>query len=124
MPYEHTWEPKGVLRRLWGQVTGPEFVRAAEELAAHPRFDEFRYLLNDFREATGHSIDERALENLAAIRFGSMFTNPRIRVAVVSSHPDVLALVGATQRLPLKGSHPTAAFDTMEQARAWLATPA
>lgn len=123
MPFVHIWETRGVTRRLWGLVTGQEFVRAAQVMAAHPRFDEFRYVLNDFREATGHSIDAAALENLAAIRFGSMCTNPRIRVAVVSAHPDVLALVGATRHAPLAGSHPTAAFATLEEARAWLAEP-
>ena len=124
MPYENQWEPHGVNKRFWGVVTGPEFVRAAEEIAAHPRFDEFRYILNDFRDATAHCVDARALEDLAAIRFGSMYTNHRIRVAVVSTHPDVLALVASTQRAPLKGSHPTAAFATVEAARAWLAGPA
>lgn len=122
MPHENTWENRGVLKRFWGHLSGAELAASATEVAANPRFDDLRYIINDFLGIDGHSgLDAEAIEAIAAVRYGSMATNPRIRVVFVANEPLRRELAEAMQRWPLKGSHETVAFDSVEQAREWLA---
>lgn len=120
MPYENCWERHGVVKHFSGFVTADEFVRSAEDIAAHPDFDGFTYIVNDFSESVGHGIDAEALERIAVIRFGSMAVNQRIRVIVVGTDPRVRALVNAVAAPPLVGSHPTVSVSDMRRARIWL----
>ena len=120
MPYENCWERHGVVKHFSGFVTADEFVRSAEAIAAHPDFDRVTYIVNDFTGSDGHGIDGDALERIAVIRFGSMSTNRKIRVLVVSTDPRVTALADAVKVAPLIGSQVTVAVPDMDRARLWL----
>jgi len=121
MPYLHLWERHGVVKRFTGFVSGTEFVESAQEIAADERFESLRFIINDFLSAEGHGIDASALENIAVIRFGSMLTNPNIRVLVVTTHTEFTVLAEAAKAPALDGSHEARAFPTMALAREWLA---
>ena len=60
------------------------------------------------------------MERIAVIRFGSMSTNRKIRVLVVSTDPRVTALADAVKVAPLIGSQVTVAVPDMDRARLWL----
>ena len=51
MTCETIWENKGVLKRLSGHVSADEFVHSVEAIQADPRFDDIRYVINDFSQA-------------------------------------------------------------------------
>jgi hypothetical protein len=122
MPHENIWEERGVLKRFWGHLSGVELAASAEEVAASPHFDNLRYIINDFLALDGHArLDQRTLDALASVRFGSMATNPNIRVVFVANEALRQELSDAMRQRPLKGTHETVAFDTVEQAREWLA---
>ncbi len=120
MPHENLWEPHGLVKRFHGFVSGAEFVDSVREVAADPRFDDVRYIISDFRDVSGHSIDAAALEEIAVTRIGSMHTNPNVRVLLVAHDERALALVRATRAPPLDDTYETLAFPSMEAARAWL----
>jgi len=119
--YQLIWEPRGVMNCLRGFVTGEEFVRSMEAIAADERFDNLRFVISDRREMVGHSIGPEHLENAAVIRFGSVHTNPNILVLVVTSVADARRVNELMTERPLIGSHPTLTFSDMETARTWLA---
>ena len=121
MPYELTWEAMGVINRFSGFVTGADLVCSMEVIASDPRFDDLRFVISDRREMQGNSIGPQDLERAAAIRIGSMATNPNIRVLVVASESELVAVNDALQRPPLIGSRPTYTFADMASARNWLA---
>lgn len=121
MPYVLSWEPGVVIKTFTGHLTSTEFVKSAEDVAAHEQFDSLRFIVNDWRGCTGHSIDSEALESIAIIRLGSMASNPNIRVIVISTDERFTKLVSATREPPLAGTHETVAVATLEEARDWMA---
>ena len=109
-----------VIKTFSGHVGGAEFVTSAQEVAAYPDFDSLQFIICDFSACDGHSIDQAALEEIAAIRLGSMWTNPNIRVVVVSSDERFTWLATAAKQPPLTGTQLTVAFATMDEAMEWV----
>jgi hypothetical protein len=120
VPHEITWERQGVTKRFWGAVTGEEFVRSSHEVETSPRFDDLRFIINDFSEITGHSIEEADIEKLAIIRVGSMRTNRNFRVVIVTTDSRLAAIPTAISKGSFVGTYETEAFATIALARQWL----
>lgn len=85
MPHANVWEWHGVVMTFWGTVSGKQFLQAAQSVAADAALDDLRFAIIDFTDVIDHTIDESTQEDLAALRIGSIATNPNVRV--VSSHP-------------------------------------
>lgn len=122
MPHQNEREPQGVLKRFTGFLTCNELVNSAVEIAADPRFDEVRYIINDLTGVQGHAIGPDFAERMATVRIGSMFTNPNIWVALVATDLQLAALANVVEKEPLKGTHRTLAFQALAEARQWLAS--
>lgn len=120
MPYVHHWHPRMVIKTFSGHVSGEEFVASAEDVAASPRFDALRFIVNDFREARSHSVNEKSMQMIAAIRMAAMDTHADIKVLVVSRDEQFKEFAGLAAKPPLAGTQETLAFDTMEQAIEWI----
>lgn len=120
MGYAITWEPpSGVIKRHFGHVTGQELLQAIRTTEADPRFDTLRYVINDFLECTGLSVSQSEFDDISAIDAGAAMSNPRIRIAVVATRPDVVAIARAYANDPIT-AFDTRVFDTMDEARVWL----
>jgi hypothetical protein len=114
------WEqPNGLLKRHFGQVTGSEVLEANCKAEEDARFDTLRYVINDFLDCTGVSVSPNEIEEIAAIDHGAATSNPNIRVAIVATHPDVLAASTAYVTDPLC-AFATRIFNSMDDARSWL----
>lgn len=120
MAHKIVWEPKGVYKHFSGHVSFEEFARTQEQILADPRTDDIRYIINDFLDVESYSVVPDQVEYSAALNRGTSFSNPRIRIAVVTLRPGVRLLVKAAatiSSLPLKD------FSTLQQARAWAQEP-
>ena len=120
MPHQNDWESRGVIQTFWGEVSAQEFVASVGEIAADPRFDDVRYIINDFSQVTGLDTNDGTWESIAIIRIGSAHTNPNVRVLVVSQGAIGDKLVTAMARPPLIGTQQTVNFSSLEAARKWL----
>ena len=121
MPYEHTWEERGVYRRYYGTITGGELLKAVEEVGGDPRFDRIRYVLNDCLGVEQVKITHDEIELVAAIDKGASLSNSDIKVAIVATGQVVLEL--ATLYSDLSDQYmiyPTRIFPSLEQARDWV----
>jgi len=119
MPYVKLWEPRGVVKRFSGFVTGDEFAASVRAIASDPRFDGLRYIISHFLDIDGHGVDARALREAAISRLGSVHTNPNIRVMVVTADPAVAAFkTGIEVHAPV---YDTRIFTTEAEARDWFA---
>lgn len=121
MPYEMQWGVDRVTVTFTGVVTTDEFVEGARAIGADPRFDELRFIVNDFSDATLCKLDRaKALEGLLESAVGGAVSNPAIRVAVVSPHREIFALAHEF-RAVLNGKGPlVAVFEQAPQAREWM----
>lgn len=120
MAYEVIWEPPcGAYRKYSGHVADDELVQSISGLYGDPRFDDLRYIINDFLAVDHISVTEDAVTYIAAISGAAARSNPYIKVAILigETQNDSLAKTYATSRWTV---FPTRVFRNAEDARAWI----
>jgi hypothetical protein len=120
MSYEIIWARRGVIKRYFGHVTTDDLVQSVVDVEKDARFDSLRYCINDFLGITGISSSPQDIEDISALDKGASFSNPRIRIAVVTTSPEVVALATEYANSALN-SYPTKIFSSLDDANAWLA---
>jgi hypothetical protein len=91
---------------------------AIERVATHPRFDEISFILNDFLEVEGHAFDAESMERILISRVGSRYTNPRIRVMLVTTNESLFALADVTKPGASPATNETKGFSSVDEAKA------
>lgn len=119
MSYRLDWEKRGVIKHFFDDVTARDMVDSVIEVESDSRFDELRYVINDFLDITGCSAGVPEIEEVSVMDRGAAATNHRIRIAVVTTHPTVIELATLYANSPIN-AYPTKIFATREEARAWL----
>ena len=122
MSYEIIWQPHGVVKRFFGHVTERDMVQSVIDTESDARFDSLRFVINDFRGVTGCSAGQSEVEEIVIIDKGASLTNPDIRIAVVASLPEIVALATQYAESPMN-AYSTRIFASMEEAGAWLGLP-
>lgn len=120
MPFEITWEPRGVLRRYSGDVTIAERRRSFDLICGDRRFDDLRYAITDYLAVRDYEVTERATQEIAALHIAPLRTNPDILVAAVAVQPVVVAAIRHFISLDYV-SQPYRVFATETEARRWIA---
>ena len=95
MSYLHTWEQHGLLREFSGHVTSAEIALAVMESHASAAFDDYRYVINDFRAVLTIELDAEVMDEVAAVDRAAYLSNPHVRVAIVEGPPAVMDTVAA-----------------------------
>lgn len=117
MPYTISWEPKGCVKTITGVVTAKEFMASIAELQNDLRFDKARYSINNFVDAQAFEITTADIHLYAAHSLGAAYSNRHMRIAIVATDPDIIALVQVYVKL---SPYKTEFFETMEAARVWV----
>lgn len=118
MGYQLHWEPVGLVRRYFGQVTDEEFTAAVIRTGADARFDDLRYMILDMREGDVGAVTTECLEHASALERGAAYSNPAIRLAIVVAEDAALQLALAYASSP-ENIYPTRIFPDLAEARAW-----
>lgn len=116
MTHEITWEPNGVYKHFTGFVDATEYLATQREVLSDPRVDGIHYIINDWLAVEGYAASLDDAEYSAAFNRGTSFSNPRIRVAFVTTNLTVRMLIAAASPI---SSLQVKAFATLVEARAW-----
>ncbi|HEX8964570.1 MAG TPA: hypothetical protein VF801_16340 [Rhodocyclaceae bacterium] len=118
MAYEVTWETSGAYKKFAGHVSDEELRRSVSRIHGDRRFDDLRYVINDFLAVESYDVSEENVMYIAAIDGAAARSNPNIRIALVLSqaHGTELALRYASAPWTV---YPTRIFHSTEEARAW-----
>jgi hypothetical protein len=119
MPYELTWEPRGVYRRYFGHVTIAERRESLERICADGRFDRVRYTITDSLAVESYEVSDEDTRETAALHVGPLFTNPNIVMAAVAVDERVIAAVRHFMSLGFT-RQPYRLFSTVAEAREWI----
>lgn len=123
MGYETRWEPpRGVVKRFFGYVSNKELLQSVIDTESDPRFDDLRFVINDFLDVRNISVSRNDVEYISAVDRAAAATNPNIRIAVVANRPEIIALADQYANSPMN-AYPTRVFATLVEARAWLGAP-
>lgn len=119
MPFRLTWEPLGVFREYFGDVTIAERRASLDMICGSSRFDDIRYALTDYSAVGAYEVSSEATAEIAALHIAPLTTNPRIAIAAVASRPDILAAIQEFKSYGFTRA-PYVVFPTLAQARGWL----
>ena len=117
MPYEMTWEGRGVYKCFRGFVSAEEYGETMRAVLDDARVDGIRYVINDFLAVDAYQITAEQAEYLAAYNRGPSFANPNIHIAYVTTDAPIIAMV---RRIAELSSFETRTFPSLAEARAWL----
>ena len=118
MPYEIQWEPRGVVKKFSGHVTAGEIMECIRKVTSDPRFAVLEYEIDDYLEADARGALPGEMEDVVAVRAGSVKANPNIVAAYIASDARVLELLGQ-YRLDA-APHQVNIFSTIADARFWI----
>ena len=119
MSYEIIWEPKGAVKRFFGEVTNHDMLQSVIESEGDERFDSLRFVINDFLDCVKFSFDHSVVEDIAIMDRGASQTNPDILIAVVTTAEPVVSATFRYADTPIL-AYPIQIFSTMAAARTWL----
>ena len=119
MPYQIEWELRGLRTRYYGNVTGEDMRRQIEEVCKDERFQQHRYHILDFSEATDFNLTERESLINSGVLIGAAFMNHQVLIAAVVTRENVRA---ALERFHSLGASPFIAkiFPNEPEARKWI----
>jgi len=103
-------------------VTGQEMTEPVIAMQADPRFDRVRYVILDLLGIETFSVTHGDLELIGALDTAAVQSNPRLKLAIVATQPEIIGMVAHYEDLA-EGAFPTAVFSTVAEARAWATIP-
>lgn len=119
MGFEIVWEARGACKRFFGHVSDDELMDAVADIEGDARFDELRYVINDFLQVDSFGVTEETVLAISAIDAAAALSNPHIKIAVVATDSQIQTLAELYAASPWN-AYPTEIFSTIEAARAWL----
>lgn len=119
MPYRLTWEPSGVYREYFGDVTIAERRASFDAICGDRRFDDLRYAITDYLAVRRYEVTPDATAEIAALHIGPLYTNPALVMAAVTDRTDVMAAIQDFKRHAFTAA-PYRVFRTLPEARRWV----
>lgn len=119
MAYQVFWEESGAYKRFAGHVSDDELARSVSGIHGDRRFDDLRYVINDFLGVESFDVTAENVTYIAAIDGAAARSNPHIRIALVVAHPEATDLAMRYIASPWT-VYPTRIFPSLDEARAWL----
>jgi len=92
MGYTLTWEPRDVVLRFSGRVTISDILNASNAYGRDKRYDELLYVIADYSQISGCDAQPADIDYVWAVDYGAKRSNNKIKKAIVSKDPDVVAM--------------------------------
>lgn len=119
MPYQITWESRGVFKKLSGFVSADEYDQSVDVVQTDARFDELRYIIVDATGITEDDFTEDKLNEIACLKHVAHRSNTQCPVAyVVTSGRLARMILQAT--LSIRKMMTIAIVPSVEDARNWF----
>lgn len=119
MPYSISWEPRGVRRHYHGVVTAGEFLESITRVQSDARFDTIAYSILDTLDVTGTDVSDFDIKAVVAHSIGARNSNSTVKVALVVSDPELMALTTIFLSPPYT-SYPADVLPSREALAEWM----
>jgi len=92
MPHTNTWEKKGLLRKFTGNIQPEEILSSNFDIHVHPEFESIKYIINDFTEVTGMSVNKSHTKIYASSDDMASNTKGKLKIAIIAIQDAHIAL--------------------------------
>lgn len=121
MSFQISWQSPSLMTVVYtGQTSDKEVLEVVKRQHGDERFDFLKMVLHDFSAIEGCSSDGDTLLELGARGAGAAFTNPHLKIAVVTERHDVIDMVDRFLKEGVS-PYPMRIFATADMAADWLA---
>lgn len=120
MPYTNTRETDGLYRKFTGNISGDEILESNFELHTDPDFQKIKYIINDFTEVTGHSIETIHTKVYALTDEIVSNTKGKLKIALVVTQEPLIALANSYREEMIVKRFECEIYQTIEDARKWV----
>jgi len=119
MSHTNNWETNGLYRKFSGILCGDEILNSNFELHTDPRFQDIKYIINDFLDVTEFSI--KTTHTSAYAKSDEIISNAKIklRIAILVTNPELIDLANDYRNKMKDCSFDCEIFQTIEEARKW-----
>ncbi len=120
MPYTYNWEAQGLYRKFTGIVSSDEILLSNFETHKDPHFKNIKYVLNDFIEVVGHSIEAHHTQVYAKTDEIISNTKNQLIIALVVTQDPLTALAHSYREHMIGKRFECEVFQTIDDARKWV----
>jgi hypothetical protein len=127
MPYQISWEKKGIVYKFYDFITPKEVISSSEDKYGDDRFDSLRYQILDLSEIKPVAVNDpdmalQLVKRIAATDRAAAISNPDMKIAIVTSL-EIISTLACLYSAELSDSPwMSSVFKTSTEAREWLAT--
>ncbi len=118
MAHSIQWEAETLLITYTDKTTFAEFMEVVQKIHASPDYKRVRHVIHDL-QASHIDVAEANIAYLAAHELGARFTNPNVKLALVTSNPVMLQLASEFHQLT---QLEVRIFERLDDARQWSKT--
>lgn len=120
MSHTNTWETQGLYRKFVGEISGDEILESNFELQSDPNFKNIKYVINDFTEVTGHSIESTHTKAYATSDDIISNTKGKLKIALIVTQPTLIALANSYREQMKNNLFQCEIFQAIEEGREWV----
>jgi hypothetical protein len=121
MAHTITWKDKGIIWAYTGTLTGPELLESNFKIFGDERFDDLRYQIADLTGVEKFDFNAKHMRKIAHLDMAASQTNPRIKVAIVTTSEIGVELTRVYEKYTSeKSSWDTGIFANLKDAETWL----
>lgn len=120
MSHKNAWESEGLYRKFTGVITGEEVLESNLELQKNPGFKDIKYIINDFTEVTGHSIEVSHTKVYASTDDIVSNTKGKLKIALVVTEASLMSLAKNYREHMIDKVFECEIFQSIEDARKWV----
>lgn len=120
MPYTNIWEEDGLYRTFTEEINGDEILKSNIELHAEPNFEKVRYIIDDFTEVTGHSVEAHHIKAYAVTDEIISKSKGKLKIAIVVTQPAFIELANDYCELMEGTMFDSKVFSSLADARVWV----
>lgn len=120
MPHSNTWETAGLYRKFIGEISAYEILESNIELHNDANFNNIKYVINDFSEVTGHSIEVTHTRIYASTDRLISDYKEELKIALVVIQTELVALANSYREQMIGERFECQIFKTIKEARAWV----
>ncbi|MDH5219209.1 MAG: hypothetical protein OEX19_16005 [Gammaproteobacteria bacterium] len=120
MAVSNTWEERGLYREFLGVIDGEEIWGANLALHGDERFDQIKYVLNDFTHIDGFEIEDVDVDAIVVMDKTASISKPTLHIAIVVGLVPFRDLAIKYQQKMQGSTYVCEIFDNIKDARAWI----
>jgi len=90
MPYQNTWKNDGLHRIFTGTVTAEEVLTSNLSIHGDKRFDDLKYVYNDFSQVDDYVLNTFDIYNITSIDNIAATYNEKLKVIIIAKNEGIL----------------------------------